>query len=318
MSRIFWPEGRYLVSGGAGFIGSNLVESLLAAGREVRIIDNFITGKRENLADLSGYELIEADIRSLDSCRAACHGIDYVLHQAALSSVPRSIDEPIAANEHNIVGTLNMLMASRENGVKRVNIAASSSAYGDSDVLPKVETMIPQPMSPYAITKLTCEYYAASFWKIFGLPTIILRYFNVFGKKQDPDSAYAAVIPKFTSMMLKGKSPVIFGDGEQSRDFTYIEDVIQANARGVCAGQEAFGQVFNVAYGERITLNRLYRKLQELLECDIEPSYEPFRPGEVLHSLADISKARRLLDYNPQVNVIQGLEKTIDWYKANL
>jgi len=313
-----WPEGKYLVTGGAGFIGSNLVESILNAGHEVRVIDNFITGKRENLADLKGHELMEADIRSLDSCLSACRGVDYVLHQAALSSVPRSIDEPIAANEHNIVGTLNILMAARENGVKRVNIAASSSAYGDSDALPKVETMMPMPMSPYAITKLTCEYYAASFWEIFRLPTIILRYFNVFGKKQDPDSAYAAVIPKFTSLMLKNKSPIIFGNGEQTRDFTYIEDVIQANARGLTAGKEAFGQVFNVAYGESITLNRLYKKLQELLNCDIEPGYEPFRPGEVMHSLADVSKARRLLAFDPKVSVFEGLEKTIDWYKANL
>ncbi|RMG87372.1 MAG: SDR family oxidoreductase, partial [Candidatus Dadabacteria bacterium] len=261
----------FLVTGVAGFIGSNLAEALLARGHRVRGLDNFLTGKPENLEGLDGLEFLEGDVRDPGACREACEGVDYVLHEAALGSVPRSIEDPALSNECNVTGTLNLLVAARDAGVKRLVFAASSSAYGDTPTLPKVEDMRPQPLSPYALTKLAGEEYCRLFFELYGLETVSLRYFNVFGKRQDPFSTYAAVIPKFVSALLRGEPPEIYGDGEQTRDFTYIADVVQANLRACEAPREACGQVYNVAYGERISLNALYREIAGLLGVDLEP-----------------------------------------------
>ena len=317
-----------LVTGGAGFIGSNLSEVLLEKGNKVVCLDNFATGKRANIAHLLSnpmFTLIEGDIRNLNDCKGAVEGVDYVLHQAALGSVPRSINDPITSNDVNVSGFLNMLVASRDAGVKRFIYAASSSTYGDSESLPKVEDTIGKPLSPYAITKYVNELYADVFSKTFGLETIGLRYFNVFGRKQDPNGAYAAVIPKFVSRFMEGESPVVNGDGEYSRDFTYIDNVIQANILCMLTeNKEAINTVYNVAFGERNTLNDLITYLKESLSefdpkiKDIQVAYGPNRVGDIPHSLASIDKAKNLLNYNPQYSLKKGLEEAIKWYWNNL
>lgn len=304
----------YLISGGAGFIGSNLVEALLQREASVRVVDNFSTGKRENIEPFLGQiELIEGDLRDLEVCRRAAAGVRYVLHQAALASVPRSIDDPIASNESNITGTLNLLVAARDAGVKRLVYAASSSAYGDTPTLPKEESMPPCPLSPYAITKLVGEQYCRVFYTLYGLETVALRYFNVFGPRQDPQSQYAAVIPKFITALLEGCPPRIYGDGEQSRDFTYVENVVEANLLATTA-PEAPGQLMNIACGQRMTLNELAEFLREALGSRVEFEYGAPRPGDVKHSWADISRARSILGYEPRVSVSEGLRRTVAWF----
>ena len=317
-----------LVTGGAGFIGSNLCESLLKKGNKVVCLDNFATGKKENIEQFiedSNFVLIEGDIRKLDDCFKATKDIDYVLHQAALGSVPRSINDPITSNEVNVNGFLNMLVASRDNEVKRFVYAASSSTYGDSESLPKVEHIIGKPLSPYAITKYVNELYADIFSKTYGLETIGLRYFNVFGRKQDPNGAYAAVIPKFVSQLMKGESPVINGDGSYSRDFTYIDNVIQANLLSlVTTNEKAINTVYNIAYGERNTLNDLMRYLKKYLSefdskiSNINVINGPFRTGDIPHSHASIDKAKENLNYNPQFSLQEGLKEAVKWYRENL
>ena len=301
----------YLVTGGAGFIGSNIVEALLEKGERVRVIDNFSTGKRENIAPFMGrIELIESDILDMQAVKEACQGIDYILHQAALPSVPRSVADPMSSNRVNVDGTINVLWAAKEAGVKRVVYAASSSAYGNQPTLPKREEMPANPLSPYAISKYTGELYARVFHEIYGLSTISLRYFNVFGPRQDPDSQYAAVIPKFINAFMNGKSPVVFGDGEQSRDFTFVKNVVQANLLAAKA-EGVSGQVLNIACGKRFTLNQLIEKLKGILNNHEEAIYTDPRPGDVRHSLADISKAEHLLDYKPAFFLEEGLKETV-------
>ena len=317
-----------LVTGGAGFIGSNLCEELLLLGSKVVCLDNFSNGKRENLEEPlkdSNFTLIEGDIRKLEDCLKATKDVDYVLHQAALGSVPRSIKDPITSNDVNVSGFLNMLVAARDNEVKRFVFAASSSTYGDSESMPKVEDVIGKPLSPYAITKYVNELYADIFSKTYGLETIGLRYFNVFGRKQDPNGAYAAVIPKFVSQLMKGESPVINGDGNYSRDFTYIDNVIQANLLSlVTTNEKAINTVYNVAYGDRNTLNDLMSCLKEYLsEFDSKIStteviYGPNRVGDIPHSHASVDKAKQLLNYNPQFSLQKGLKEAVKWYWVNL
>ena len=319
---------KILVTGGAGFIGSNLTEALLKLNNEVICLDNFATGKKENITPFltnPNYTLIEGDIRKLSDCQLAVKGVDYVLHQAALGSVPRSIKDPITSNEVNVSGFLNMLTASRDSGVKRFIYAASSSTYGDSKALPKVEDKIGKPLSPYAITKYVNELYADVFSKTYGLETIGLRYFNVFGRKQDPNGAYAAVIPKFVSQFMAGESPVINGNGEFSRDFTYIDNVIQANLLSMITdNKEAINTVYNVAFGERNTLKDLVELLKKYLTefdskiKDIQVIYGPNRVGDIPHSLASIDKAKNLLAYNPQFSLEKGLKEAVNWYWNNL
>jgi len=297
------------------------VEKILNLGYKVRVLDNFSTGKKRNIKeflDNSNFELMEGDIRDLATCQQACDGIDYILHQAALCSVPRSINDPRTTNDVNVTGTLNMMIAARDNKVKRFIYASSSSVYGDEPNLPKVEDRIGKPLSPYAITKKVNELYARNFYELYKLPVIGLRYFNVFGKKQDCDSVYAAVIPIFIKKLLDKKAPTINGDGKQSRDFTYIENAVEANLKACLADKEALGEVFNVAYGGRVYLNDLYWKICKLLEVDIQPIYGPERPGDIKHSNADISKAENILGYHPEYDVDRGLEKAIEWYKENL
>ncbi|MDC3301462.1 SDR family oxidoreductase [Flavobacteriaceae bacterium] len=317
-----------LVTGGAGFIGSNLCEALLEKGNKVICLDNFATAKRENitpLLDNSDFELIEGDIRKLKDCLKATKAVDYVLHQAALGSVPRSIKDPITSNDVNVSGFLNMLVAARDNGVKRFVFAASSSSYGDSELMPKVEDVIGKPLSPYAITKYVNELYADVFSKTYGLETIGLRYFNVFGRKQDPKGTYAAVIPKFVSQLMSKESPVINGDGNYSRDFTYIDNVIQANLLSLVTNNEkAINTVYNVAYGDKNTLNDLMSYIKEYLsEFDSEIKgvkiiYGPKRRGDIPHSHASIEKAKELLNYNPQFSLSEGLKEAVKWYWKNL
>jgi UDP-N-acetylglucosamine 4-epimerase len=319
---------KILVTGGAGFIGSNLTEALLKLNNEVICLDNFATGKKENITPFTtnpNYTLIEGDIRNLSDCQLAVKDVDYVLHQAALGSVPRSIKDPITSNEVNVSGFLNMLIASRDSGVKRFIYAASSSTYGDSESLPKVEDKIGKPLSPYAITKYVNELYADVFSKTYGLETIGLRYFNVFGRKQDPNGAYAAVIPKFVSQFMAGESPIINGDGEFSRDFTYIDNVIQANLLSITTkNKEAINTVYNVAFGERNTLKDLVELLKKSLTefdpkiKDIQVIYGPNRVGDIPHSLASIDKAKKLLVYNPQFSLEKGLKEAVNWYWNNL
>ena len=320
-------EKKILVTGGAGFIGSNLCESLLQLNNKVVCLDNFATGKRENITmflDNPNFTLIEGDIRNLQDCMLATNEVDYVLHQAALGSVPRSIKDPITSNEVNVGGFLNMLVASRDNGVKRFIYAASSSTYGDSESMPKVEEVIGKPLSPYAVTKYVNELYAEIFSTTYGLETIGLRYFNVFGKKQDPNGAYAAVIPKFISQLIQLESPVINGDGSYSRDFTYIDNVIQANLLSMTAPQEAVNTVYNVAFGDRNTLNDLMRYLKELLSAynpaieDIAVVYGVKRTGDIPHSHASIAKAQKALQYHPHYSLQQGLKEAIQWYWEDL
>jgi len=319
---------KILVTGGAGFIGSNLTEALLKLNNEVICLDNFATGKKENITPFltnPNYTLIEGDIRKLSDCQLAVKGVDYVLHQAALGSVPRSIKDPITSNEVNVSGFLNMLTASRDSGVQRFIYAASSSTYGDSEALPKVEDEIGKPLSPYAITKYVNELYADVFSKTYDLETIGLRYFNVFGRKQDPNGAYAAVIPKFVSQFMAGESPVINGNGEFSRDFTYIDNVIQANLLSITTNnKEAINTVYNVAFGERNTLKDLVELLKKQLTefdskiKDIQVIYGPNRVGDIPHSLASIDKAKNLLAYNPQFSLEKGLKEAVSWYWNNL
>ena len=319
---VVFPAGTsFLVTGGAGFIGSNLCEALLKAGCRVRCLDDLSTGKQANV-DLflgrPGYEFIRGDIRDLDTCLSACNGVDYVLHQAAWGSVPRSIEMPLFYCANNIQGTLNMMEAARQNGVKRFVNASSSSVYGDEPNLPKTEGREGNLLSPYALTKRCDEEWAAQYTRHYGLFTIGLRYFNVFGRRQDPDGPYAAVIPKFIKSLLKGERPVIHGDGRQSRDFTYVENVIEANLKACLAPDEAAGQVFNIAYGEREYLIDIYHTLTRVLQVETEPVFGPARPGDIRHSNADISKARRLLGYAPDYDFAKGLADAIQWYKDNL
>ncbi|QMU64020.1 MAG: SDR family NAD(P)-dependent oxidoreductase [Flavobacteriaceae bacterium] len=318
---------KILVTGGAGFIGSNLCEALLKLENKVVCLDNFSTGKEKNISHLlpdSNFTLVTGDIRNMEDCSTVIKEVDFVLHQAALGSVPRSIKDPVTSNEVNIGGFLNMLVAAREAGVKRFVYAASSSTYGASEELPKVEDKIGKPLSPYAITKYVNELYADVFAKTYGVETIGLRYFNVFGRKQDPEGTYAAVIPKFVSQLMSGKSPVINGDGTYSRDFTYIDNVIQANLLSLTANQEAINTVYNIAYGERNTLNDLVSYLKEFLTVydseikNIEIIYGPKRSGDIPHSLASIHKAKRLLNYQPQFSLRNGLKEAIKWYWENL
>lgn len=317
-----------LITGGAGFIGSNLTEYFLGLGNKVVCLDNFLTGHRHNIVDFlenPNYKLIEGDIRDLGRCNLAVEGVDYVLHQAALGSVPRSIKDPITTNDVNVSGFLNMLTAARDAKVKRFVYAASSSTYGDSQGLPKVEDVIGKPLSPYAITKYVNELYAEIFSKTYGLETIGLRYFNVFGRKQDPEGAYAAVIPKFVKQFMNHESPVINGDGNYSRDFTYIDNVIQMNDLAM-TGQnpEAVNSVYNTAYGERNTLNDLVNYLKEYLAeydpkiADVEIVYGENRAGDIPHSLASIEKAKKYLGYNPKYSLQDGLKEAVGWYWNNL
>lgn len=306
---------RYLVTGGAGFIGSHIAEELVKRGDSVRIVDNFLTGKEENIASfLDGIELIRGDIRDLKLCREAVKDVDYVLHQAALPSVPRSVEDPLLTNAINIEGTLNVLVASRETSVKKVVFASSSSVYGDDEHLPKKEGLEGNPLSPYAVSKYAGEKYCQVFSEIYGLPTVSLRYFNVCGPRQDPFSQYAAVIPNFITRLLADKAPIIHGDGEQSRDFTYVANVVEANLQAALV-PDVSGQVFNLGNGIRTTVNDLAKTLTELIKKDIEPKHEEERPGDVRHSFADISKAEALLDYTPRVSLKDGLLRTIEWFR---
>ena len=321
-------SSKVLVTGGAGFIGSNLCETLLDLNAEVVCLDNFATGKRENLSaiqDNSKFTLIEGDIRNLDDCKRAVAGVDYVLHQAALGSVPRSINDPVTSNDVNVSGFLNMLVASRDAGVKRFVYAASSSTYGDSEALPKVEDKIGKPLSPYAITKYVNELYADIFHTTYGLDTIGLRYFNVFGRKQDPHGAYAAVIPKFVIQFMKHESPVINGDGTYSRDFTYIDNVIQMNLLALTTeNKEALNQVYNTAVGDRTNLKELTQLLKKYLSeydpeiANVEVKHGPNRAGDIPHSLASVDKAKELLGYEPQYKIEAGLKEAVEWYWENL
>lgn len=321
-------NAKVLVSGGAGFIGSNLCEALLEQNNQVVCLDNFSTGLRENIEPFlknTNFKLIEGDIRKLEDCQKAAQGVDYILHQAALGSVPRSINDPITTNQVNISGFLNMLVAARDNQVKRMVYAASSSTYGDHAALPKVEDKIGNPLSPYAVTKYVNELYANVFADLYEMEIVGLRYFNVFGRRQRPDGAYAAVIPKFIALLMEHQAPEIHGDGEQSRDFTYIDNVIQANQRAALSQETgAANTVYNVAYGERISLNVLYDYLTDALSKydknihQIKPIFVNSRAGDVKHSLASIEKAKRLLGYAPKFSVQQGLLAAIDWYWQNL
>jgi len=321
-------NSRVLVTGGAGFIGSNLVESFLEAGNEVVCLDNFSTGKNENLKDFitnPSFTLVEGDIRTYNDCVRAVRGAEYVFHQAALGSVPRSIMDPVSTTDVNIGGFVKMLFASREAGVKRFIYAASSSTYGDHPDLPKVEEKIGKPLSPYGITKYVDELFAGNFSGIYNIEVIGLRYFNVFGRRQDPDGAYAAVIPKFVRMLMNHESPVINGDGTVSRDFTYIDSVIQANHLAALASKkDAVNQVFNIAHGERTTLNQLYKYIQEFASkydseiLKIKPIYGPVREGDIPHSQASIEKAGKLLGYYPSCNVTEGLSQAVEWFWNNL
>ena len=307
----------YLITGGAGFIGSHIAEALVNQGAKVRIIDNLSTGKLDNINSFANkVEFVKGDIRDLDLLIKITKDVKMIFHEAALPSVPRSIDDPISSNANNIDGTLNVLYAAKANGVRRVVYAASSSAYGDSEALPKKETMKPNPLSPYAITKYTGELYCKVFYKIYGLETISLRYFNVFGSRQDPNSQYAAVIPKFIMAYLSGKSPTIYGDGEQSRDFTYIDNVVNANLLAAEA-EEIHGETINIACGKRITINQLSDIIKDELKSSIEPVYTNERTGDVKHSLADITLAKHLINYEPVVGVYEGLKRTVEYFKEN-
>lgn len=304
---------RYVVTGGAGFIGSHLVEHLVGQGREVVVLEDFSTGKRENIAPwLESIELVEGSITDPAVCARALAGADYVLHQAALPSVPRSIKDPVASHAVNATGTLNILIAARDAGVKRVVYAASSSAYGNTAELPKREDMVARPLSPYAVAKLAGEQYCRAFHASFGVPTVALRYFNVFGPRQDPTSQYAAVVPKFITMALAGESPTIFGDGNQTRDFTYVANVVRANLLACEAGPDALGEVFNVGCGERISVNDLWHRIRTLVGTEVDARYEPTRAGDVRDSLASLDRIRAVLNYEPVVDVQEGLARLVE------
>jgi UDP-glucose 4-epimerase len=305
---------RALVTGGAGFIGSHLLRRLLADGLDVRVLDNFATGRRGNLADVDqDIELVEGDIQSYERVHNAVNGCDQVFHLAALPSVPRSVQDPLTSNASNVIGTLNVLLASRDASVQRVVIASSSSVYGANPVLPKHEDLAPAPMSPYAVSKLAGEGYARSFHEVYGLSSVAVRYFNVFGPRQDPLSQYAAVIPRFILAGLRGEDPVVFGDGEQSRDFTFVENAVSATILAMRT-PDAAGRVFNIACGERMTLNQTIAELETILERQIVAEYRPDRPGDIKHSLADISRARAELGYEPTVSFHEGLRRTVAHY----
>lgn len=317
----FPKDSRFLVTGGAGFIGSNLCEAILKLGFEVRCLDDLSTGKRENVelfSDNPNYTFIEGDIKDLDTCMKATEGVDYVLNQAAWGSVPRSIEMPLFYCANNIQGTLNMMEASRRNGVKRFVYASSSSVYGDEPRLPKTEGVEGNLLSPYALTKRCDEEWAKQYTMHYGLETVGLRYFNVFGRRQDPDGAYAAVIPKFIKQLLHGQTPTIHGDGKQSRDFTYIENVIEANLKACLAPKEATGKAYNIAYGGREYLIDIYHGLTAALGKDVEPIFGPERAGDIKHSNADISNARRMLGYDPEWSFDRGIQAAIEWYRENL
>jgi nucleoside-diphosphate-sugar epimerase len=306
----------YLVTGGAGFIGSHLAEELLRRGETVRVVDSLITGKRDNLAHLGNVEFLHGDLADFDVARRAVAGIDYVLHQAAIPSVPRSVQDPITSNRANIDASLNVLVAARDARVKRVVYAGSSSAYGNTPTLPKVETMPTAPLSPYALQKLVAEQYCQMFTELYGLETVTIRYFNVFGPRQDPSSPYSGVISLFISALCEGRAPKIYGDGEQTRDFTYVANVVDGVLRA-CHAPAASGEVINVATGGRISLNQLFRTVRDLVGASVEPVYEDVRAGDVRDSQADISKAQRLLGYQPIVRFEDGLAKTVAWYRSS-
>lgn len=317
----FPKDSLFLVTGGAGFIGSNLCEAILGMGYRVRCLDNLSTGKQGNIdlfIENPDYEFIKGDITDLDTCMKACDGASFVLHQAAWGSVPRSIEMPIFYCENNIMGTLNMMEAARQCGIKKFVYASSSSVYGDHPVLPKVEGQEGNLLSPYALTKRADEEYGKLYFKLYGLDTYGLRYFNVFGRRQDPDGAYAAVIPKFIKQLMNDETPTINGDGKQSRDFTYIENVIEANLKACAADSEAAGQAYNIAYGGREYLNDIYDTLAKALDKKIAPKYGPDRKGDIKHSNADISKARKLLHYEPEWSFRDGITESIEWYRKNL
>jgi UDP-glucose 4-epimerase len=310
----------YLITGIAGFIGSSLARAVLAQGDQVRGIDNLATGKRENLEEIrERIDFRESDILDLERVRAACEGVDYVLHQAAIPSVPKSVLDPLGSNRANVDGTVNVLVAARDAKVKRVVYAASSSAYGETPTLPKQEDMTPSPISPYAVAKLAGEYYMTSFYRCYGLETVSLRYFNVFGPRQDPTSQYSGVLAKFISLMLQGEQPTIYGDGTQSRDFTYIDNVVSGNLLACRApAAEAAGRVFNLATASRIDLNQTFEALKQLTGFSGTAKYAPERSGDIKHSLADISRAEKYLGYKPHVNFEQGLKKTVEWYRTQM
>ena len=308
---------KYLVTGGAGFIGSNIVKRIIEQGDFVRVVDNFSTGKKENIKeffDNPNFELIEGDITDIKVAENSVKDMDFVLHQAAISSVQRSVEDPLRSNNANINGTLNMLLAARDAKIKKFVYAASSSAYGDNPALPKKEDMPVMPVSPYALQKYTGERYCQIFWRLYGLPTICLRYFNVFGPKQDPNSQYSAVIPKFAQALLKGEKPVIFGTGEQSRDFTFVDNVVDINILA-SKSEKGFGEVFNVGCEDQISLNKLLEMLQDILKVNIKADYKDARIGDVSHTRADITKAKEILGYSPKVSTKDGLIKTAEWYR---
>ncbi len=308
---------KYLVTGGAGFIGSNIAKQLIENGETVRILDNFSTGHRENLASIKDkIELIEGDIRDIATTEKAVDSMDYVLHQAALASVPRSVKDPLSSNAVNVSGTLNLLEVAKNAGVKKFVMASSSSVYGESEELPKHEGMRPDPLSPYAVTKLTNEYYLKVFWQLYRFPTVALRYFNIFGPNQDPKSEYAAVIPKFIMDMLTGKPPVVFGDGEQSRDFTYIDNCVQANLLAA-TNDDIVGEAFNVAIGGQYTLNQTLDYLREIIDTDLQAKYDPPRDGDILHSYAATAKLEKF-GYKPTVDFKEGLKRTVEFYRNRM
>ncbi len=318
---VFEQDAVFLVTGGAGFIGSNLCEALLNKGHKVRCLDNLSNGKFDNIAEFMkqpNFEFIEGDITDYDTCLSACTGVRYVTHQAAWGSVPRSILMPQHYEETNIKGTLNMLEAARQCQVEKFVYASSSSVYGDHPALPKCEGVEGKVLSPYALTKKVCEEYARLYTSLYGLDTYGLRYFNVFGRRQNPEGSYAAVIPKYIKLLQENQAPVIHGDGRQSRDFTYIDNVIEANLRSFKASKEAAGEVYNIAFGGNVSLMNLYRTLADLLDKPIDPTYGPERAGDVKHSKADISKARQLIGYDPAYDFYSGIALAVDWYKANL
>ena len=306
----------FLVTGGGGFIGSNIAEHLVRQGRSVRVFDNFATGKRHNLRSFEkNAELVEGDLRNPADVKTAVAGVRYVIHMGALPSVPRSVSEPQLAHEANVNGTLNLLLAARDAKCERVVFSSSSSVYGDTPTLPKIETMKPSPLSPYAVHKITGEYYCSIFWQLYGLPTVSLRYFNVFGPRQDPQSQYAAVIPRFITSILAGQSPTIFGDGQQTRDFSHVENIIAANLAACEAPKEALGQAFNIACGGRISLLDLVATINQAVGRNVPPKFEPARAGDILHSQADITAAKQVLGWEPAVSFAQGIQKTIAWYR---
>ncbi len=306
---------RYLITGGGGFIGSNIAAELVKQGHQVRILDNFSTGRRQNLAEIENQvEIIEGDIRDFWTVREAVDGVDYILHQAALPSVPRSIKNPLTSNAVNVEGTLNLLEAAKISKVKRFVMASSSSVYGDTPTLPKHEEMPPDPLSPYAVSKLTNEKYCKVFYDLYGLETVCLRYFNIFGPRQDPKSEYAAVVPKFITALMKGQQPVVFGDGSQSRDFTFIDNAVNANLLATTA-KASPGKYYNIACGGQFTLNQLLDLLREIIGVKIEAKYDAPRRGDIKHSYADIQRARKDLNYNVSVDFREGLKRTVEWYK---